>query len=218
MAVGDATNYFTKQSGEPVKRFVGQPDGVSYLTQAYTDLYKRRTLTVPVGNYFTPGVFVTTTSLRQTAGEALVWPFFMPEAITISSVSISVASASSAGQTQTLAVYHPAASGTRPGALLANFGTVATDTTGAKSITGLNVTLPQGMLWGYLGSVGTAATAGTVQGMVGVLGSVTPSKSVTSSGPTQIFLGVVPPPSDMTSSSWSSNTGIAPVFTYLRSA
>lgn len=219
MAVGDATNYFVKQSGEPVKRFIGQPDGTGYLTQAYTDLYKHRTLTVPVGNYFSTGVVNSVSSMRNTANEAIVWPFFMPEARTISEAGLYVSVAASAGQTQTLALYNPHTTNTRPGTKIATLGTVAVDSTGQKTITGLSVTIPQGIVWGYLGSVSTVGTAGSVVGGYSVCGSSNLSAgSNLAAGPTQIFLSVVPPPSTMASSTYSAPTGVPPLFSFLRSA
>lgn len=171
---------------------------------------------IPVGNYWMAGRYSAASSLLNTAGQAIVFPFYVPFAMTISDISIYIASAATAGQTQRLAIYGPNADGYGSGALIADCGTVAVDTTGRKAITGLSVALPAGLCWGAIISVGSPATAGTLYcgianlhpSSTNVLSSVTSSWTAT---------GMNPPLATLATST-TTYASVTPIFEFKRSA
>jgi len=104
-----------------------------------------------------------------------LWLFAVPFAVyspgVISSLDIRVTSAGQAGAVVRLGVFADA--GMRPGALLADLGTVAADTTGVRSVTGA-VSVPTGLVWlGHI-SQNCATTAPSMATPSGVAGAVSP--------------------------------------------
>ena len=171
MPVADATAYYDGSG----TGFVTAQDGKDAVTQMYTDMNTWRQLPIAVGNTFIPGQHFTTQSFRLTANECIVGPFWLPSAMTISSATFYIYTASSAGQTQRIAFYSHHASGWKPGTLIADIGTISSATTGAKTISSLSVTLDKGWNWIAAGAVSTVATAGTAYGSLASFGGSHPS-------------------------------------------
>ena len=214
-----AQDYFNKQSGDPIKRYISKADTqTGSFTTIYNDMAKLRTLECPVGNYMYTGAYVSSAALRNTAGQATLWPFWMPETRTFTTCAFFVNVAATAGQTHRLAIYTMHSNGYAPDALHVDCGTVATDTTGRKEVTGLNFTLTQGWWWGYLAAVSTVATAGTAYGSVSSMNASTASSGGVAAGPAQIYVSSGGAPSTISAANWSASQGLPPQLYMLRSA
>lgn len=105
----------------------------------------------------------TTTTLAVTAQRNYLTPLFFPNDETIVSLSIDVNTAGAAGKVARLGVYALGADGLPTGAPLLDAGTVAVDSTGVKTISGLSLAV--GPTPGYtrvgvcVGSDGTPSLA-----------------------------------------------------------
>lgn len=98
-------------------------------------------LPVPVGRpiiaattYLTlPGVSISTTATTaQAANQVKYYPIYVTTPITIDQLSLEVTSAGAGGTTARMGIYHADINWV-PGALIADSGTVAVDSTGVKS-------------------------------------------------------------------------------------
>jgi hypothetical protein len=89
-------------------------------------------------------------------------PFFIDADITITRIGINVNTIAPASSTCRVGVYNNDASTCQPSTRIVDAGTMALDSTGAKSITGLSVALTKGLYWlAYVGS----ANSGTISGI-----------------------------------------------------
>lgn len=88
-------------------------------------------------------------------------PFYIDQDVTITRLGINVVTAATAGNTCRIGIYSNNGS-TQPNTRLVDSGTLALDSTGAKSVTGLSVALTKGLYWfAYVGSV----ASGTITGL-----------------------------------------------------
>lgn len=124
------------------------------------------------GRYYTNRILGSTSNGNYTAVASFIiyTPVFVFADITINDVAIKVATAGSAGALTRIGLYDVASA--LPHNRLYDWGTVATDTTGEKHITGLSVTLTQGF---YCFALSTTSTtpgvfAGTAIGLTPMLG------------------------------------------------
>jgi hypothetical protein len=89
-------------------------------------------------------------------------PFYLDADITISRIGINVVTIAPASSTCRVGIYNNDASTCQPSTRIVDAGTMALDSTGAKSITGLSVALTKGLYWlAYVGS----ANSGTITGI-----------------------------------------------------
>ena len=216
MPVADATAYYDGSG----TGFVSAADGIAAATQMYADLDYWREMKVPVGNYYVPTYHTGGPSLRSTQYQAWVSPYWFPAAMTFSSVSMYINSASTAGQTHRIAFYTHNANGWSPDTLIADIGTVATDTTGLKTISSLSLSLPKGIVWGALIAQSTVATAGSCYGGGSLF-------NITSTNQVPIYAGSTnqchtfasgAAPSAITTATLNSGGSLTPTFEFLRSA
>jgi hypothetical protein len=84
--------------------------------------------------------------------------------MTISELRFEVTTAYTAGTNFRIAAYTMHSNGQKPDALVADFGTVAVDSTGIKAITGLSTVLPAGPVWFGMIPMTGAAGAGNFRG------------------------------------------------------
>lgn len=106
-----------------------------------------------------PGVALTATQNQASpASTAIYQPFVVtPRQITLAQLQVRVGTASAtAGALARLSVYN-ATSSWQPGSLVVDAGTVAVDSTGNKTITGLSNVLPQGLYFVRLHSDASAS-------------------------------------------------------------
>lgn len=159
MALSDAQAYLDRQGGEPAQGYLSAANMQSAISQVYADMDYHRSLKIPVGNHWVTTGHSTAISFRV-SGSALLCPVWVPVAMTIDRIAFNVSVASSAGQTQRIALYNNHSSGIKPSTLIADCGTVSSASTGFKNITGLSVSLPQGMIWAAVAGISAAATVG----------------------------------------------------------
>lgn len=97
------------------------------------------------------------TNTDNPVADLVAVPFFVPNAVTITSIGVEVESAAAAGGFARLGIF--ADDGySFPGELLVDAGTVATDSTGFKSVA-LSLFRRPGWIWGAIVSDPTAPTA-----------------------------------------------------------
>lgn len=206
MALSDTQAYLDQQVGESARGYLSAADVKSAITNTYADLDYHRDLKVPVGNSWVTAAHTSAISLRV-SGSAILWPIWIPTAMTIDRVAFYVSVASSAGQTQRVAFYNNHSSGIKPSTLIADCGTVASDSTGYKSITGLSVTLPRGWVWGAVAGISAAATVGTAYaGMSGITQCQTGALYVSGSLIYTSF-GTGAAPADLSAQTFASGVG-----------
>lgn len=88
-------------------------------------------------------------------------PFLIDQDVTITRMGINVVTAVAAGNTCRLGIYTNDATTLQPLNRLVDTGTLAIDSTGAKSVTGLSVSLTKGLYWmAYIGSIGGGSITG----------------------------------------------------------
>lgn len=107
------------------------------------------------------------TSQGDINNRLVVWPTWNPVAITISDLMIRVSSATGATGAWRIGFYQMDGSNGVPSTLIADCGTVATTSTGFKTISSLSVTLPAGPIGIALCAQGIASV-GAYQGAYGV--------------------------------------------------
>ena len=113
---------------------------------------------------FWPSTAATTnTSLNQ--NQLWLMPVQLPAGLVINEIAFTITTAGSAGALVSVGIYSSTiVSGEmRADALLSNFGSVSTSTTGRKVITSLNYTVPSGTTdWFWIALVGTVAAPGNI--------------------------------------------------------
>jgi len=107
------------------------------------------------------------TSVAASSGVVIVidqmraWPFMTSQAITLDRIAIHISSAAAAGNTARLGIYNDNGS-LYPGTLLLDAGTVATDSTGIKTIT-ISQALSANTLYWLAGNASVNATTNNSQ-------------------------------------------------------
>lgn len=122
--------------------------------------------------YGSPG-YGTTTRLC-TDQELQAAPIFIPQAVTLTSISINCTTLGGTGSVVRLGIYKDNAG--RPGALLLDAGTVSTNTTGTKTIT-ISQAVSPGLYWLAACAQGTPSpnpTAESMNGGLALLGGPNP--------------------------------------------
>jgi hypothetical protein len=113
---------------------------------------------------FWPSTAATTnTALNQ--NQLWLMPVQLPAGLVINEIAFTITTAGSAGALVSVGIYSSTiVSGEmRADALLSNFGSVSTSTTGRKVITSLNYTVPSGTTdWYWIALVGTVAAPGNI--------------------------------------------------------
>lgn len=113
------------------------------------------------GRWYTNGLFPPANANFTNQLAIRYVPFYIDQDITITRMGINVVTAAAAGNTCRLGIYTNNGS-TQPATRLVDTGTLALDSTGAKSVTGLSVALTKGLYWfAYVGSV----ASGTITGL-----------------------------------------------------
>ena len=108
--------------------------------------------TVAVGRWTSqlvgPTGYSQTASTDGTAGtpRMVIWPIWNPAALTISDVMLRIVGTTGASGAIRIGFYQLDGANSTPSTLIADCGSVSSTTTGFKSISGLSVVLPQGML------------------------------------------------------------------------
>ena len=215
MALSDATsNYSGSGHG-----YISSADAKAAITQYYNDVAYHRITPWAVNEYYVTTAHLSAFTIRQTSGDGILFPIQIPVTATISEVNMYVNVASSAGQTIRIAFYNMSSDGTKPGTLIADCGTIDPSSTGMKTISGLSVTLPQGIVWGALIAVSTVATAGQgFSGGHGFLASGTVSHAAIGGARVYTGLSTGSAPADLTSTAMASALGGAPSLLLKRSA
>ena len=148
---------------DPLSIAVSQVDGLA------TDL-TRGPSGVAVGrwsNQLCGASSYSQTGLTDNSGRMVVWPTWNPLAMTISDLTIRVMSATGATGVARMGFYAMDGVHGVPGTLIADCGTVATTSSGIKSITGLSAVLPAGRI-GVAIAFQDVASQGSYQGAYGV--------------------------------------------------
>lgn len=215
MAASDATALYTG-SGHG---YISAQDAKDAITQWYSDMAAHRITTAAAGvSHMVTAMHSSAISLRSTAGQGNIFPVHIPTDMTISAVSIYVNSASTAGQTQRIAFYNMHSNGWKPSTLIVDCGTVATDTTGAKTVSGLSASLPKGVIWGAVIAQNGVATGG--QCYAGVTGHpMSAGVSLTCAAGSFVYSSIGgAAPADLSSGSSVTFPGLAPTLLISRSA
>ena len=144
LAVGSDGDRFLADSGAT--------SGVAWAAEA---------LALPVGSYRTVGVYTSTTAATATQGLQTFWPFVVRRRMTVSEVRIYAATAPAAGGLWRLGFHSCDATGTLPGALLSDMGTVDPTVTGVKAVTALSIAFAPGVYWFSYALQGSGAGGGT---------------------------------------------------------
>lgn len=106
------------------------------------------------GRWYTNGLFNPQGSgFTNIANTIRYVPFFIDQDITVTRLGINVATIGAAASTCRVGIYTNDSATTQPSTRLVDSGTLALDTTGAKSVTGLSVALTKGLYWfAYFGN------------------------------------------------------------------
>lgn len=110
----------------------------------------------PTGSYFTAKAIGSTSSTILTMTAI---PFWVSTTTTFTKIGIYVSSTGSASAFR-LGIWNNNATTDKPDTLFADYGTVATTTTGFKEVTGQTITLSAGLWW--IGGVNTGSPGATV--------------------------------------------------------
>ena len=115
------------------------------------------------GRWYNNGIFVPfNASFTNLLNTIRYVPVLIDSDVTITRLGINVVTIASAGTTCRLGIYTNDASTCQPLTRLVDSGTLALDTTGAKSVTGLSVALTKGLYWlAYVSNV----ASGTITGL-----------------------------------------------------
>jgi hypothetical protein len=125
--------------------------------------------TLPTNVFLLPNHTSISTRIFTANGDTTFTPVFFTVPCTLDALAVECTTAGAAGSLARLGVFSMNSS-LQPGTLLDDAGTVATDSTGAKSITGRSISIPGG--WVFIacaqqGGVGTQATMRVMsQGLV----------------------------------------------------
>lgn len=175
---------------------------------------------IAVGDYWIPGTYDTAITATATQGFTTYDPIYVPHTMTISEVRIQVGTGAAAGALWRLGLFSPASPDNKPGAVLADLGTVDPTGTGTKAITGLSVVLPAGLLYVAYALQGSGAGGGTFfyGTKNGVHHPVIPSAlgPFSSYGHSQTQTGVTG--AFATAAPTSASTGMVPLMNFKRSA
>jgi hypothetical protein len=99
-------------------------------------------------------------SLGNVANSIRFSPFIVEKDITISQLGIAVVTIGLVGNTARVGIYSNNASTNQPLTRLVDSGTLAVDSTGTKTVTGLSVTLTKGLYWfAYFSNASTGTIA-----------------------------------------------------------
>ena len=163
-------------------------------------LWARMRPTCPVGSYWATGTWSTTQDGPVVQSRQYYWPIIVPNAMTVSDVYIYVFSAAASGALWRLAFYSLNATGSAPGSLIADCGTVDPTGTGIKVWSGLTLPLPQGLVWGAITLQGSGAGGGAMGGASGAFTMVNTSSGAYLSGADKLYTNSVSgtPPSTAT--------------------
>ena len=113
------------------------------------------------GRWYTPSNnALSIGSLGNVANSIRFSPFIVEKDITISQLGIAVVTIGAAGNTARVGIYSNNASTNQPLTRLVDSGTLAVDSTGTKTVTGLSVTLTKGLYWfAYFSNASTGTVA-----------------------------------------------------------
>lgn len=163
-------------------------------------LWARMRPACPVGSYWATGTWSTTQDGPAVQSRQYYWPIIVPNAMTVSDVYIYVFSAAASGALWRLAFYSLNATGSAPGSLIADCGTVDPTGTGIKVWSGLTLPLPQGLVWGAITLQGSGAGGGAMGGASGAFTMVNTSSGAYLSGADKLYTNSVSdtPPSTAT--------------------
>ena len=112
--------------------------------------------------WYNNGIFVpANASFTNLLNTIRYVPVYIDQDITVSRMGINVVTAAAAGNTCRLGIYTNDASTCQPLTRLVDSGTLALDSTGAKSVTGLSVSLTKGLYWfAYNSSINSGTITG----------------------------------------------------------
>jgi len=117
------------------------------------------------GRWYNNGIFPPANGSFTNQINIRYVPIILDADITITRLGLNVTTAAAAGNTARIGIYSNDAATTQPLNLLVDsgtYGTLALDTTGAKSVTGLSLSLTRGLYWmAYTASI----TSGTITGI-----------------------------------------------------
>jgi len=113
------------------------------------------------GRWYTPSNnALSIGSLGNLANSIRFSPFIVEKDIIISQLGIAVVTTATAGNTCRVGIYSNNASTNQPSTRLVDSGTLALDSTGTKSVTGLSVSLTKGLYWfAYFSNASTGTIA-----------------------------------------------------------
>lgn len=114
------------------------------------------------GRWYNNGIFPNANANFTNQLAIRYVPFYIDRDVTITRLGINVTTIAPASSTCRIGIYTNDANTCQPSSRLVDSGTLALDTTGAKSVTGLSVALTKGLYWlAYVGS----ANSGTISGI-----------------------------------------------------
>lgn len=114
------------------------------------------------GRWYNNGIFPNANANFTNQLAIRYVPFMIEQDITITRLGINVTAIAPASSTCRIGIYTNDANTCQPSSRLVDSGTLALDSTGAKSVTGLSVALTKGLYWlAYVGS----ANSGTISGI-----------------------------------------------------
>lgn len=115
------------------------------------------------GRWYNNGIFTpANASFTNLLNTIRYVPVYIDQDITVTRMGINVVTAAAAGNTCRLAIYSNDSATCQPLNRLVDAGTLAIDATGAKSVTGLSVSLTKGLYWF---AVNASIGSGTITGI-----------------------------------------------------
>jgi len=140
-----------------------------YLTSADWSTFNNKAVSAlgyrKAGRWYNNGIFPPANAAFTNQINIRYVPIILDSDITITRLGLNVVTAAAAGNTARIGIYSNDAATTQPLNLLVDsgtYGTLALDATGAKSVTGLSLSLTKGLYWmAYTASI----TSGTITGI-----------------------------------------------------
>lgn len=115
------------------------------------------------GRWYNNGIFTpANASFTNLLNTIRYVPVYIDQDLTVTRLGINVVTAAAAGNTCRLAIYSNDSATCQPLNRLVDSGTLALDATGAKSVTGLSVSLTKGLYWF---AVNASIGSGTITGL-----------------------------------------------------
>lgn len=115
------------------------------------------------GRWYNNGIFTpANASFTNLLNTIRYVPVYIDQDMTVTRLGINVVGAAAAGNTCRLAIYTNDATTCQPLTRLVDSGTLALDSTGAKSVTGLSVALTKGLYWF---AINASIGSGTITGI-----------------------------------------------------